>query len=54
VFILSLLEEILKVRPDLTSEDVYDIIDLIPQDSDILEEVNKFYPLNQRTGDCAA
>lgn len=54
MFILSLLEEILKLRPDLTSEDVYDIIDLIPADANILDEVNKFYPLNQRTGDCAA
>jgi|TARA_R110000868_G_scaffold366248_1_gene629163 hypothetical protein len=46
--------EVLKVRPDLETADIYDIIDLIGPNETMLEAVNKYYPLNQGTGDCAA
>ena len=48
------IETVLLVRTDLTAEDIHDILDLVDKDEDLLEAVNKFYPLNQRTGDCAA
>jgi len=58
VFILTIRETIaevvLKQRPDLTEEDIFDIIDIVGFNEDFLEEVNKFYPLNKGTGDCAA
>jgi hypothetical protein len=54
VFILNNFDEILKVRPDLTREDLYDIIDIMDVNNTVLEAVNKFYPLNQGAGDCAA
>jgi hypothetical protein len=46
--------EVLNARPDLDSADIYDIIDLIGPNETVLEAVNKYYPLNQGTGDCAA
>jgi hypothetical protein len=53
VFILSI-ETVLLVRSDLTAEDIADILDYVEENEDLLEAVNKFYPLNQGTGDCAA
>jgi hypothetical protein len=53
VFILSI-ETVLLVRKDLTAEDIGDILDFVEENEDLLEAVNKFYPLNQGTGDCAA
>ena len=46
--------EVLNARPDLNRADIYDIIDLIGPNETVLEAVNKYYPLNQGTGDCAA
>ena len=46
--------EVLEARPDLNRADIYDIIDLMGPNETILEAVNKYYPLNQGTGDCAA
>lgn len=48
------IQEVLALRTDLTLGDVDDILDLIGQDENLLDAVNKFYPLNQGTGDCAA
>lgn len=53
MFILSI-ETVLLVRSDLTVEDIADILDYVEENEDLLEAVNKFYPLNQGTGDCAA
>jgi len=53
VFILSI-ETILLVRTDLTAEDIHDILDFVEENENLLDAVNKFYPLNQGTGDCAA
>jgi hypothetical protein len=53
VFILSI-QTVLLVRSDLTAEEIGDILDFVGEDEDLLEAVNKFYPLNQGTGDCAA
>jgi len=50
----TIAEVVLKQRPDLTEEDIFDIIDIVGFNEDFLEEVNKFYPLNKGTGDCAA
>lgn len=47
-------EQVLQARPDLTRADVYDIIDIMDSNDTLLDAVNKFYPLNQGTGDCAA
>jgi len=46
--------EVLEARPDLNRADIYDIIDLMGPNETLFEAVNKYYPLNQRTGDCAA
>jgi hypothetical protein len=55
VFILTNdFTEVLEARPDLNRADIYDIIDLMGPEETLLEAVNKYYPLNQRTGDCAA
>lgn len=54
MFILTSIETVLLVRPDLTAEDLTDIIDLVDPTEDLFEAVQKFYPLEQRTGDCAA
>lgn len=54
MFILNEFEEVLKARPDLTREDLYDIIDIMDFNETLLEAANKFYPLNKGTGDCAA
>jgi hypothetical protein len=55
VFILSIeIDEVLSARPDLTIADLYDIIDIMDANDTLLESVNKYYPLEQRTGDCAA
>lgn len=48
------IETVLLVRSDLTSEDIGDILDFVEDHEDLLEAVNKFYPLNQGTGDCGA
>ncbi len=53
MFILSI-ETVLLVRSDLTAEDIRDILEYVDEHEDLLEAVNKFYPLNQGTGDCAA
>ena len=53
MFILSI-ETVLLVRSDLTAEEIGDILDLVGKDETLLDAVNKFYPLNQGTGDCAA
>lgn len=53
MLILSI-ETVLLVRKDLTKEDIADILDYVEENEDLLEAVNKFYPLNQGTGDCAA
>ena len=53
MFILSI-ETVLLVRKDLTKEDIADILDYVEENEDLLEAVNKFYPLNKGTGDCAA
>lgn len=47
-------DEVLKARPDLTRADLYDIIDIMDVSDTLLESANKYYPLNQGTGDCAA
>jgi len=52
VFILSI-QTVLLVRSDLTAEDIGDILDFVGEDEDLLEAVNKFYPVNKATGDCA-
>jgi len=53
VFILSI-ETVLLVRSDLTAEEIGDILDFVGPNETLLDAVNKFYPLNQGTGDCAA
>lgn len=47
-------ELVLQARPDLNRNDIYDIIDIMDTNDTLLDAVNKFYPLNQGTGDCAA
>jgi hypothetical protein len=54
VFILNEFDEVLKARPDLTRADLYDIIDIMDINDTLIDAVNKFYPLNKGTGDCAA
>ncbi len=53
MFILSV-ETILLLRPDLTPEDIHDILDFVEENETLLDAVDKFYPLNKGTGDCAA
>lgn len=47
-------DDVLKARPDLNRADLYDIIDIMDVNDTLLEAANKYYPLNQGTGDCAA
>ena len=48
------IETVLLVRSELTAEDLGDILNFVEENETLLEAVNKFYPLNQGTGDCAA
>lgn len=54
MFILNDINDVLKVRPDLIRADLYDIIDIMDINDTLLDAANKYYPLNQGAGDCAA
>lgn len=45
-------DEVLKARPDLTIADIYDMIDIMNKEDSLLEAANKFYPVNQKVGEC--
>ena len=43
---------VLQQRPDLTREDLYDIINIMDINDTLLDAANKYYPLNQKAGEC--
>ena len=49
-----MIEKILKDRPDLTREDIYDIIDNVNPGETLEEAVEKFYPLDKVVGECGS
>lgn len=49
-----MIEKILKDRPDLTREDIYDIIDSVSPGETLEETVEKFYPLDKVVGECGS
>lgn len=49
-----MIDKILQERPDLTREDIYDIIDSVSANETLEETVEKFYPLNKVVGECGS
>jgi len=49
-----MIDKILQDRPDLTREDIYDIIDSVSAGETLEETVEKFYPLNKVVGECGS